>query len=130
MKFPKDLHYTKNDEWIRVDGDTGTVGITDFAQDELSDVVYVEITAAIGDLVEKGAAFGVVESVKAASDLYMPVTGELMEINESLVDTPELVNSSPYGEAWMVKIKVTEPDQLPELLDADAYEQHTKERSG
>ncbi len=130
MKFPMDLHYTKNDEWIRVDGDTGTVGITDFAQDELSDVVYVEITAAIGDLVEKGAAFGVVESVKAASDLYMPVTGELMEINESLVDTPELVNSSPYGEAWMVKIKVTEPDQLPELLDADAYEQHTKERSG
>ncbi len=130
MEFPKDLRYTKNDEWIRVDGDTGTVGITDFAQDELSDVVYVEITAAIGDLVEKGAAFGVVESVKAASDLYMPVTGELMEINESLVDTPELVNSSPYGEAWMVKIKVTEPDQLPELLDADAYEQHTKERSG
>ncbi len=130
MEFPKDLRYTKNDEWIRVDGDTGTVGITDFVQDELSDVVYVEITAAIGDLVEKGAAFGVVESVKAASDLYMPVTGELMEINESLVDTPELVNSSPYGEAWMVKIKVTEPDQLPELLDADAYEQHTKERSG
>ncbi len=129
MEFPKDLQYTKNDEWIRIEGETGTIGITDFAQDELSDVVYVEILASIGDSVEKGASFGVVESVKAASDLYMPVSGELIEINESLVDTPELVNSSPYGDAWMVKIKVTDPDQLAELMDADAYEQHTKERS-
>jgi glycine cleavage system H protein len=130
MEFPHDLKYTENDEWIRVEGDTGTVGISDFAQDQLSDVVYVEITAAIGDEVEKGDAFGLVESVKAAADVYMPVTGTITEVNEALADTPELVNSDPYGEAWMVKFKLSEPSQVDGLLDVDDYKKSVEERSG
>ena len=129
MDFPSDLKYTENDEWIRVEGDTGTVGISDYAQDQLSDVVYVEVTAAVGDEVAKGETFGLVESVKAAADVYMPVTGTIIEVNEALVDTPELVNSDPYGEAWMVKFELTDSSQLDELLDSKAYKQSVDERS-
>jgi glycine cleavage system H protein len=129
MDFPSDLKYTENDEWIRVEGDTGTVGISDYAQDQLSDVVYVEVTAAVGDEVAQGETFGLVESVKAAADVYMPVTGTIIEVNEALVDTPELVNSDPYGEAWMVKFELTDSSQLDELLDSEAYKQSVDERS-
>jgi glycine cleavage system H protein len=129
VDFPNDLKYTENDEWIRVEGDDGTVGISDFAQDQLSDIVYVEITAAIGEEIEKGEVFALVESVKAASDVYMPVTGKITEINEDLVDTPELVNSDPYGEAWLVKFELSDASQLTELLEADDYMKSVEERS-
>jgi glycine cleavage system H protein len=129
VEFPDNLRYTDNDEWLLVEGETGIAGISDFAQDQLSDVVYVEITAAIGDEVEKGEAFGLVESVKAAADVYMPVTGTITEVNEALVDTPELVNSDPYGEAWMVKFKLSDPSQLDDLLNAEDYMKSVEERS-
>ena len=129
MQIPDDLKYTENDEWIRVEGEIGTVGVTDYAQDQLSDVVYVEITVALGDAISRGEMFGLIESVKAAADVYMPVAGELTEINESLVDTPELVNSDPYGAAWIVKFKISNPDELVGLYDASAYEEHVNERS-
>jgi glycine cleavage system H protein len=129
VEFPDNLRYTDNDEWILVEGETGTAGISDFAQDQLSDVVYVEITAAIGDDVEKGEAFGLVESVKAASDVYMPVAGTITEVNEALVDTPELVNSDPYGEAWMVKFRLSDPSQLDDLLNAEDYMKSVEDRS-
>ncbi|OGO15808.1 MAG: glycine cleavage system protein H [Chloroflexi bacterium RBG_16_48_8] len=129
MEFPDDLKYTKNDEWIRVEGDSGTAGISDYAQDQLSDIVYVEVTAAIGDEVEKGEAFALVESVKAAVDVYMPVTGKITEVNEALIDTPELVNSDPYGQAWMVKFEVSDPSQLDDLMDVEAYKQSIEKRS-
>jgi glycine cleavage system H protein len=129
MHFPEDLKYTENDEWVRAEGEIGTVGVTDYAQDQLSDVVYVEITVAIGDSVAKGDMFGLVESVKAAADIYMPVSGTLTEINEALIDTPELVNSAPYAEAWMAKFQLTDPNELEELMDAGAYEKYANERS-
>ena len=129
MEFPNDLKYTENDEWIRVEGDMGTIGISDFAQDQLSDIVYVEITAAVGDEVEIGEAFALVESVKAASDVYLPVTGKITEINEALVDTPELMNSDPYGEAWLVKLELSDPSQLTNLLDVEDYKKSVEDRS-
>ena len=129
MHYPEDLKYTENDEWVRAEGEIGTVGVTDYAQDQLSDVVYVEITVAIGDSVAKGDLFGLVESVKAAADIYMPVSGTLTEINEALTDNPELVNSAPYAEAWMVKFQLTDPTELEELMDTGAYEKYANERS-
>jgi glycine cleavage system H protein len=128
MNFPSDLKYTENDEWIRVDGDTGTAGISDYAQDQLSDIVYVEAQVDVGDELEQGDVFAAVESVKAAADVYMPVSGVITEINGDLPDTPEVVNSDPYGEAWMVKFEITDPEELEDLLDADAYEKHCEER--
>jgi glycine cleavage system H protein len=129
MNFPEDLKYTQNDEWIRVEGEVGTAGVSDYAQDQLSDVVYVEITVDLGDTLAKGDMFGLIESVKAAADVYMPASGTLTEINEALVDTPELVNSDPYGGAWMVKFKLSDPGELDDLLDADAYGKYVAERS-
>lgn len=129
MKFPEELKYTENDEWIRVEGKVAIAGVTDYAQDQLSDVVYVEITADIGDTLAKGDMFGLIESVKAAADVYMPASGSLTEINEALVDTPELVNSDPYGDAWMVKFELSNPDELDDLLDAEAYGKYVDERS-
>jgi glycine cleavage system H protein len=128
MNFPEDLKYTENDEWIRVEGDTGTVGISDYAQDQLSDVVFVEVLEDVGAELGKGEPFGAVESVKAAADVYMPVSGEIIEVNEELPDVPELVNSDPYGKAWMVKIKLSDPSELDDLLDAAAYEENTEGR--
>ena len=128
MEFPADLMYTDNDEWIRVEGDIGTTGITDYAQDQLSDIVYLEIATAVGERLEKGETLAEVESVKAAAYVYMPVAGIITEINEELADTPEMVNSSPFDEAWMVKYKIIDPAELEGLLDAAAYEKHCQER--
>jgi glycine cleavage system H protein len=128
MEFPAELKYTENDEWIRVEGNVGTAGITDYAQDALSDIVYLEVTAAIGDELAQGDSFAEVESVKAAAYVYMPVAGVITEINEALADTPETVNSDPYGEAWMVKFEIKDASQLDGLLDASAYEKHCEER--
>jgi glycine cleavage system H protein len=128
MNIPPDLKYTENDEWIRVEGNTGTIGITDYAQDQLSDVVYVEVIADEGEELEQGDACATVESVKAASDVYMPASGRVSAINDDLPDTPELVNTDPYGEAWMVQIELSDPDELDSLLDAQAYEKHCEER--
>lgn len=129
MNIPGELKYTKNDEWIKVEGDTGTVGITDYAQDQLSDIVYVEITVAEGDEVGKGDACAAVESVKAAADIYMPAGGKIVAVNDGLADTPETVNSDPYGAAWIVKLELSDPAELDELLDAAAYEAYCQERA-
>ena len=123
-----DLLYTKDDEWIGVDGDEATVGITDYAQDSLSDIVYLELPDE-GDTFGQGETFGVVESVKAAADLYMPVSGEVIDVNEGLLDEPEIINDDPYGDAWMVRIKLNDPSQLDDLMKADAYRAYCDERS-
>lgn len=125
--IPDDLLYTKDDEWILVDGDEGVVGLTDYAQDALSDIVYVELPDE-GDSFEMGETFGVVESVKAAADLYMPVAGEVTAVNEELPDVPEVLNSDPYGEGWMVKIKIADPSELEDLMDPSAYTTYCEER--
>jgi glycine cleavage system H protein len=129
MNIPANLKYTHNDEWIRVEGKIGTVGISDFAQNQLSDIVYVEIVAAEGDTIKKGDTCATLESVKAAADVFMPVSGKIIAVNESLSDKPELVNSDPYGAAWMVKLEIADPSELDGLLDATAYEKHTQEKS-
>ena len=121
MKVEPKLKYDEEHEWIRVEGDEGVVGISDYAQDQLSDVVYVELPE-VGDSFERGDILAVVESVKAASDVYMPVSGKLLEINDALEDSPELVNEDPYGEAWFARITIADPSELDDLLDADAYE--------
>ena len=128
MEFPKDLKYTENDEWIRVDGSTGTVGITDYAQDQLSDVVYVEVVVSEDEVVAQGDTCATIESVKAASDVYMPVSGKIIAINEELADTPELVNSEPFAAAWLVKLELSESSELDNLMDAAAYEKFTAEK--
>ena len=121
MKTPAELKYTKNDEWVRVEGDDVVVGISDYAQDQLSDIVFVEIVALEGDSLNQGETCAVIESVKAAADVYMPVSGEITAINESLMDAPELINEDPFGKAWLVKIKMSDPAQLDGLMDADTY---------
>ena len=119
---PGDLRYTKEHEWIRLDGDEATVGITKFAADQLGDIVFVELPDA-GRALEQAATFGVVESVKAVSDLFAPVAGEVIEANELLSGQPELVNSDPYGQGWMVRVRLADPAQVEALLDPAAYEQ-------
>lgn len=123
MNFPSDLKYSKEHEWVRVEGTNGTIGVTDFAQKELGDIVYVEIET-IGSAVAKEGVFGTVEAVKTVSDLYMPVSGKVLEKNESLNDTPEVVNNDPYGKGWMIKIEITNPAELEGLMDAEAYKKH------
>jgi len=123
---PADLRYTKDHEWVRLEGDVATIGVTDFAANQLGDVVFVDLPAA-GKAVEQFSTFGVVESVKAVSDLYAPVSGEVTEVNEALASKPELVNSEPYGEGWMIRVRVADPGQVGELLDAAAYEALTAE---
>lgn len=120
MNFPKNLKYTKDHEWIKLDGDIATIGITEFAQRELGDIVYVEIETA-GKALEAEAVFGTVEAVKTVSDLFLPVAGTITEVNPALAATPELVNSDPYGEGWMVKMQVKNTADIQELMDADAY---------
>lgn len=127
MKVPEDLKYTENDEWIRVEGDIGTVGVTDYAQDQLSDVVYVEVLEDKGSQLDSGEAFGVVESVKAASDVYMPAGGEIVEVNGDLQDEPERINTDPYG-AWMIKVRIADASELDNLMDAEAYTAYIEER--
>ena len=121
MAVPADLRYTKDHEWIRVEGDEATVGITAYAAEQLGDIVFVELPEA-GRSLQQAAPFGVVESVKAVSDLFAPVDGEVAAANEELATKPELVNSDPYGSGWMVRVRVADPGQLEELLDAPAYE--------
>jgi len=125
MEFPADLKYTKNDEWIRADG---TVGVTDYAQDQLSDVVFVEIVVSEGDEVAQGDIIATIESVKAAADVYAPVGGKVVAVNAELDDTPELVNEDPYGKAWLIKLEIADPAELDGLMDAAAYEAYCKER--
>lgn len=120
MSIPNELKYTSDHEWVRIEGEDFVIGITDHAQDSLGDVTFVELPD-IGARFEDKAVFGVVESVKAASDLYMPVTGEIIEVNDSLNDSPENVNSDPYGNGWMIKIRPDQADSVVSLLDADAY---------
>jgi len=125
--YPDNFRYTKEHEWVLVEGDTGTVGITDHAQAELGDIVYVDYklgrdTLKVGDQVKQGESFGSVESVKAVSDIYSPVSGEVAEINTSLADAPEKLNQDPHGAAWLVKIKLSNPDEAKNLLDASAYQ--------
>ena len=129
MDFPKDLKYATSDEWIRLEGTTGTIGLSDYAQSQLSDIVFVEVTAAVGETLEKGKPFGSVESVKAASDIYLPVKGKIAAINDALPATPELINSDPYGKAWLVKIEVADPAELAGLMGPEAYAKHCEERS-
>lgn len=120
MNFPSELKYTKDHEWVLVDGNTATIGITDFAQHELGDIVYIDINT-VGEQVTKEAIFGTVEAVKTVSDLFMPVTGEVLEVNKALDVNPELVNSDPFGDGWMVKISIQDASELDELLSADSY---------
>lgn len=121
MNVPADLKYTQDHEWIRVDGDVAFVGITDFAQGELGDVVFVEIETE-GETLDKGETFGTVEAVKTVSDLFMPVSGEVVEVNEALADEPELVNKDAYGDGWMIKIKVADTADLDALMSAEDYQ--------
>jgi glycine cleavage system H protein len=121
MNIPTELKYTKDHEWVKIDGDIATVGITEFAQSELGDIVYVEIET-VGENIEQEEVFGSVEAVKTVSDLFMPLSGEILEFNESLESNPELVNSDPYGEGWMIKVKISEVSQIDGLLDSAAYE--------
>jgi glycine cleavage system H protein len=125
--IPKDLRYTQEDEWVRVEGTEAVVGVTDYAQNALSDIVYLELPNP-GDFFGVGETFGVVESVKAASDLYMPVSGDITAVNDALPDSPELVNQDPYGAAWMIRVRLSEPEQVNDLMDAAAYEKYCEER--
>lgn len=124
MNFPAELRYTKEHEWVKLEGDIATVGITDFAQSELGDIVYVEIET-VGQTLAQDEIFGSVEAVKTVSDLFLPVAGEILEVNAVLVDQPELVNSDPFGEGWMVKVKVANIADVESLMDADTYKAHT-----
>jgi glycine cleavage system H protein len=121
MNIPEDLKYTKDHEWIKIEGDTAIIGITDFAQSELGDIVYVEVET-VDESLEKEEVFGTVEAVKTVSDLLLPLDGEIVAFNESLEDEPEKVNSDPYGEGWMIKIKFSDRSQLEELLSAEDYQ--------
>ena len=122
MKFPENLKYSKDHEWILVDGDKATVGITDFAQSELGEIVYVDVSSE-GDTIDKDEVFGSIEAVKTVSDLIIPVTGEVLEFNETLEDEPELVNTDPYGKGWIIKISIDDAAELDDLLDAAAYKE-------
>lgn len=128
VKIPSDLKYLKSDEWIRVEGDTATLGISDFAQDQLNDIVFVDLPE-VGTSLPVGGSFGVVESVKAASDLFSPVAGVITEVNDLLRGTPEKINSDPYGDGWIVKLKLTGGADNPDLMDAAAYQQWCDSRA-
>ncbi len=121
MSVPKDYKFTKTHEWVKVEGDVVTIGLTDFAQSELGDITYLELPG-VGAEVRQSEPFGVVESVKAASDIYAPVTGEVVEENDAAINSPEVVNSSPFGDAWLLKVRVSDPSQLDSLMGADEYE--------
>jgi glycine cleavage system H protein len=126
MASPSELKYTKEHEWVLVDGDTGTIGITDYAQDQLGDIVFVELPAA-GAAIAAAQKFGEIESVKAVSELFAPVSGEVTEANDGLADSPESVNDDPYGDGWLVKVRLSDPAQLDQLLSSDDYEAFIEE---
>ncbi len=127
MTAPENRKYTKTHEWVKIDGDIVTIGLTDYAQQELGDITYLELPEA-GDPVSAGEPFGVVESVKAASDVYAPIDGEIVERNDSAIDAPEMINQSPYDDAWLIKVRVKDPGQLDALLDATAYDAYAREQ--
>jgi glycine cleavage system H protein len=124
MEIKEDLKYTKDHEWIRIDGDVATVGITDFAQGELGDIVYVEVDT-LDETLSKDEVFGTVEAVKTVSDLFLPMSGKIIEFNEALNDNPELVNDSPYGDGWIIKVEVSDVNELEQLLDSKSYSEIT-----
>ncbi|MEP7289139.1 MAG: glycine cleavage system protein GcvH [Chloroflexota bacterium] len=127
LSIPSDLKYTTSDEWIKVENGEGIIGVTDYAQDALSDVVYVELPQ-VGESIQAGIRFGTVESVKAASDMHMPITGTITALNDTIEDTPENVNKDPYGAGWFIKIQPTDLSELDKLMDAAAYEKYCAER--
>jgi len=120
LSFPEDVRYAESHEWVKATGDTARIGITDYAQDQLGDIVFVELPD-VGESVEKGAEFGTVESVKAVSELYLPVSGEIVAINEALEDAPELINDTPFSDGWMIEVKLADSSELDALMDQDAY---------
>ncbi len=122
MNFPENLLYTKDHEWIKVEGDTALIGITDFAQKELGDIVYVEVDT-VGEAMDHEETFGTIEAVKTVSDLFMPVSGEILEFNEALESNPDKVNQDPYGEGWIIKVKISKPEQTKELLTVSQYKE-------
>jgi len=126
MEFPEDLKYSKEHEWVLVEGNVATIGITDYAQEQLGDIVFVELPA-VGDKVSKEDAFGVVESVKAVSDIYAPVSGKVVEVNDDLPDNPEMLNEDPYGDGWIIKVEMNDPEELQDLLNATEYEEYVAE---
>jgi glycine cleavage system H protein len=126
MEFPEDLKYSKEHEWVLVEGNVATVGITDYAQDQLGDIVFVELPG-LGDKVSKEDAFGVVESVKAVSDVYAPVSGKVLEVNDDLPENPEMLNEDPYGDGWMIKIEMNDVEELQDLMTAAEYEEYVAE---
>lgn len=126
MEFPDDLKYSKEHEWVLVEGSVATIGITDYAQEQLGDIVFVELPA-IGDKVSKEDAFGVVESVKSVNDIYAPISGKVLEVNDDLPENPEMVNDDPYGDGWMIKIEATDLEELEDLMTADEYKDYVAE---
>jgi len=126
--YPKELKYDREHEWVRLDGDVATIGISDFAQDQLGEVVYVDLPS-VGDVVSTGESFGEVESVKSVSELFSPVSGEIVEVNSELDDAPELVNNDSYGDGWMIKVKVDNLSEVDALMDADSYEAYLAEEA-
>lgn len=122
MNIPSELKYTKDHEWVRIEGDTATIGITDFAQGELGDIVYVEVDA-LDETLDREEVFGTVEAVKTVSDLFLPVSGEIIAFNEALEEEPEVVNSDPYGDGWMIRVKMSDPSEADDLLSAEAYKE-------
>ncbi len=128
MNFPEDLKYSKEHEWVRVSGNIATIGITDYAQEQLGEVVFIELPDE-GEEFEKDDAFGVVESVKSVNDIYAPVTGKVVEVNDPVVDSPEIANEDPYAEGWMVKVEISNPKEINDLMSAKQYEAYIKEES-
>lgn len=129
MTTPANLKFMTSDEWVKLEGNVATVGISDYAQNQLSDIVFVEITIAVGDQVKKNAVGATIESVKAAADVNIPVSGKVVEINEAISQSPEVINSDPYGAGWLFKIELANPGELDALMDAAAYDQYCAERS-
>lgn len=129
MNIPAELKFTSSDEWVKLDGNIATIGVSDYAQSQLSDVVFVEITVTVGDAVKKNSTCATIESVKAAADVNSPVSGKVVEINEDLPQTPELVNTDPFGKAWIIKVEISNPAELDTMMDATAYDKFCSERS-
>ena len=128
MNFPEDLKFSKEHEWVRISGNIATIGVSDYAQDQLGEVVFIELPDE-GEEFEKDDAFGVIESVKSVNDIYAPLTGRIVDVNDPVVDSPEIVNEDPYGEGWLVKIELSDPKELGELMSAKDYEAYIKEES-
>jgi glycine cleavage system H protein len=129
MNIPVELKYTETDEWAKVDGKTATIGVTDYAQDQLSDVVFVEIIAGVGDTISKGDQIATIESVKAAADVTTPLSGKVVAVNEALPKFPEMINKDPFGQAWIIKLEVSKPEELEAMMDSEGYRSHCEERS-